>query len=56
MSRIESRPSRMANWEYVFFIDVLGHKSDPKVTAAMQTLSDESPMFKVLGSYPKAVL
>ncbi|MFT7528978.1 MAG: chorismate mutase/prephenate dehydratase, partial [Arenicella sp.] len=31
MSRIESRPSRQNNWEYVFFIDLSGHVDDPKV-------------------------
>ncbi len=56
MTRIESRPSRLANWEYVFFIDINGHAEEPRVAKALQDLRDESPMFKVLGSYPKAVL
>lgn len=56
MSRIESRPSRLANWEYVFFIDVNGHVQDAAVAKALDTLKADSPMFKVLGSYPKAVL
>ena len=29
MNRIESRPSRQGRWDYVFFIDVDGHVSDP---------------------------
>ncbi len=56
MSRIESRPSRLANWEYVFFIDINGHLRDESVARALETLKTDSPMFKVLGSYPKAVL
>jgi len=56
MSRIESRPSRLANWEYVFFIDINGHVQDEAVARALETLKTDSPMFKVLGSYPKAVL
>jgi len=56
MSRIESRPSRLANWEYVFFIDINGHIRDEAVARALETLKTDSPMFKVLGSYPKAVL
>ena len=56
MSRIESRPSRLANWEYVFFIDINGHVQDEPVAKALETLKTDSPMFKVLGSYPKAVL
>ncbi len=56
MSRIESRPSRLANWEYVFFIDINGHIQDKAVSKALETLKTDSPMFKILGSYPKAVL
>ncbi len=56
MSRIESRPSRLANWEYVFFIDINGHVRDEAVARALEILKTDSPMFKVLGSYPKAVL
>ena len=56
MSRIESRPSRLANWEYVFFIDINGHVGDEPVAKALETLKADSPMFKVLGSYPRAVL
>ncbi len=56
MSRIESRPSRLANWEYVFFIDINGHVQEEAVIKALENLKTDSPMFKVLGSYPKAVL
>jgi chorismate mutase/prephenate dehydratase len=56
MSRIESRPSRLTNWEYVFFIDVNGHIDDEKVSRCLESLKSEASMFKVLGSYPKAVL
>jgi chorismate mutase/prephenate dehydratase len=56
MSRIESRPSRLANWEYVFFIDINGHVEEPSVAACLDALRTEAAMLKVLGSYPKAVL
>jgi len=56
MTRIESRPSRKGIWEYVFFIDINGHLRDESVARALETLKTDSPMFKVLGSYPKAVL
>ncbi|MCK4585844.1 MAG: ACT domain-containing protein, partial [Gammaproteobacteria bacterium] len=56
MSRIESRPSRLANWEYVFFIDVNGHVDDEKVSRCLESVKSDASMFKVLGSYPKAVL
>jgi chorismate mutase/prephenate dehydratase len=56
MSRIESRPSRRGIWDYVFFIDIIGHQQDPAVKKAMQQLDRESSMCKILGSYPAAVL
>ncbi len=56
MTRIESRPSRKRKWDYVFFIDVEGHVSDPAVARALAALETRASLFKVLGSYPRAVL
>ena len=56
MTRIESRPSRRGMWDYVFFIDIEGHRQEPKITQALQELDAEAAMLKVLGSYPGAVL
>ena len=56
MSRIESRPSRQTNWEYVFFIDLIGHIDEPKVAAALAELKSRSAYFKLIGSYPVGVL
>ncbi|AKH19755.1 prephenate dehydratase [Sedimenticola thiotaurini] len=56
MSRIESRPSRQGNWDYLFFIDINGHREDENVQQALAVLERESRLLKVLGSYPNAVL
>ncbi len=56
MTRIESRPSRRGIWDYVFFIDILGHRQDLPVAAALAHLEREALLFKILGSYPVAVL
>ena len=56
MTRIESRPSRRGNWDYVFFVDINGHRDDEQVAQALRVLQAQAGMFKVLGSYPKAVL
>jgi chorismate mutase / prephenate dehydratase len=56
MTRIESRPSRKRKWDYVFFIDVEGHVSDPPLAQALASLEARASLFKVLGSYPRAVL
>lgn len=56
MSRIESRPSRRGMWEYVFFVDIEGHRDDPEVAQALQDLRAVAVLYKELGSYPRAVL
>jgi chorismate mutase/prephenate dehydratase len=54
LSRIESRPSRKKLWDYVFFIDVDGHASEPAVQEAILTLRQRCEFVKVLGSYARA--
>ncbi len=55
MSRIESRPSRNSNWDYVFFLDIKGHAEDKPVREALQELEQQADLLKVLGSYPNAI-
>ena len=56
MTRIESRPSRKHKWDYVFFIDVQGHASEAPLKQALENLKQAASLFRVLGSYPCAVL
>ena len=56
MTRIESRPSRKRKWDYVFFIDIEGHAEDAGVSKALAALKRRASLFRVLGSYPRAVL
>ncbi len=56
MSRIESRPSRKNNWDYVFFIDVIGHQQDENLRAAIEEVRSNAAYFKLLGSYPRAAI
>jgi len=55
MTRIESRPSRRKNWDYVFFIDLDGHAEESPAAEALAELKERSSLFKVLGAYPKAI-
>ncbi len=55
MTRIESRPSRRGMWDYVFFIDIEGHRDDQSVSVALSSLKQKANMLKILGSYPCAV-
>jgi chorismate mutase/prephenate dehydratase len=56
LTRIESRPSRKQKWDYVFFIDVQGHASEAPLKNALEDLKKQSSLFRLLGSYPCAVL
>ena len=52
MTKIESRPSKRKAWEYFFFVDCDGHRTDRKVANAIAYLEKECNFVKVLGSYP----
>lgn len=56
MTRIESRPSRKAAWDYVFFVDVDGHQQDEAVNTVLDELGKNSFLVRVLGSYPVSIL
>jgi chorismate mutase / prephenate dehydratase len=55
MTRIESRPSHRKKWDYVFFIDLEGHADEPHVAKALQELQKRASLYRILGSYPRAV-
>jgi chorismate mutase/prephenate dehydratase len=56
MTKFESRPSKVALWEYLFFVDIEGHRDDPQVASALEEVGRIAGYLKVLGSYPAAVL
>lgn len=51
MTKIESRPSRIKAFEYFFYVDFIGHESDPNIHNALTHLGEFATMVKVLGSY-----
>lgn len=53
LTRIESRPSRKKAWEYVFFIDLLGHVQEPAVGHVLDKVAEYCNDIKILGSYPQ---
>ncbi len=53
MTRLESRPARTGQWEYYFYVDLLGHRNEPSVAQALADLKKQVAFFKVLGSYPR---
>lgn len=56
LSRIESRPSRRAAWDYNFFIDLEGHIQEQRVRQVIDNIEGQAAYLKILGSYPKAVI
>lgn len=56
MSRLESRPAKTGLWEYVFYIDIEGHISDPHVAQALVEIERKAAFVRNLGSYPSATV
>jgi chorismate mutase/prephenate dehydratase len=54
LTKIESRPTKQKPWEYNFYLDFEGHRSEAKCAEALKELEAKSAFVKVLGSYPKA--
>lgn len=56
MSRIVSRPSPFAKWNYVFFVDIEGHAEDEVVWEACKLIEKKTSHFKLLGAFPLSPL
>jgi prephenate dehydratase len=55
LSKLESRPSRSAAWEYVFWADLDAHQAEPACADALDALRPVATMVRVFGSYPRSV-
>ncbi len=54
LTKIESHPVKEKLWEYLFFVDMLGHVKDKQIKSCLQELKEKTTFLKILGSYPKA--
>ncbi len=54
LTKIESRPTKQKAWEYNFYLDFEGHRTEKNCAAALQALEKSGSFLKILGSYPKA--
>jgi prephenate dehydratase len=52
MSRIESRPRRQGLGRYMFFVDIDGSDTEPRVAQALAALRAHVESLRVLGSFP----
>jgi len=54
LMKIESRPTKQTPWEYNFYLDFEGHRSENRCVEALKALEKYAVFVKILGSYPKA--
>ncbi|MGQ9720506.1 MAG: prephenate dehydratase [Candidatus Jordarchaeum sp.] len=54
LTRIESRPSKKVLGDYIFFVDLEGHRKDPKVKEAVENIGKKAGEVKIMGSFPTA--
>ncbi len=52
--KIESHPVKERLWEYLFFVDIVGHVAEKKVKNCLEELQEKTTFLKILGSYPRA--
>lgn len=53
LTKIESRPLRGKPWEYLFYLDFLGHAEEPACRRALDHLQEFADTFQLLGTYPR---
>lgn len=55
MTNIGSRPNKKREWEYYFFVDILGHRLDEHVKKALAEAKGHCLQLSLLGSFPRSV-
>ena len=54
LTNIESRPSKKRQWEYYFFVDFIGHRTDEHVRKGLEESRKHCLQLSILGSFPRA--
>ncbi|MFK7768654.1 MAG: prephenate dehydratase [Mariniblastus sp.] len=52
LTHLEKRPSRELNWDYTFFVDLIGHREDEKIANVIGESRAYCKNLVVLGSFP----
>ena len=53
LAKVESRPTKQSLGDYIFLIDLHGHREDPPVKEAIEALRRQTSMLRIFGSYPR---
>ncbi len=53
LAKVESRPSKESLGQYIFLVDLEGHREDPLISEALARVKEKAALFKILGSYPR---
>jgi prephenate dehydratase len=53
MTKLESRPTKGVLGQYIFLVDIEGHREEPHVARALERMAARAGMFKIFGSYPR---
>ncbi len=54
LTKIESRPMKGKRWQYLFFMDLIGHIETPLIQEGCEAVKQVCSYYEWLGSYPKA--
>lgn len=54
LAAIQSRPLEGRNWEYRFYLDIEGHRDDPRVAEAIGESERQAHSCRILGSFPRS--
>lgn len=54
LTKVESRPTKQTPWEYNFYLDFEGHKTEKKCMETIRDIKEKVVFVKILGSYPRA--
>jgi chorismate mutase/prephenate dehydratase len=54
LTSLQARPLKGAPWEYVFYVDLEGHRSEARVQRALEEAARSANFCRILGSFPRA--
>ncbi|MGQ9572603.1 MAG: prephenate dehydratase [Dehalococcoidia bacterium] len=53
LTKVESRPTKERLGEYIFLLDLAGHRSEQSVAEALKAVAAQASLFRIFGSYPR---